>query len=272
MKTTQQVGLINHGVVGLASIALTLLAFSSVGLASPGDSQAQYPVTEIADAKVVEISFATDLPATIPADPRRALSFAFSVEDSGHLSGMHLRLVADVHNPIALSAIVVGPNGATWALDPEAFNGQRTGKIDTWLDLLEEGTDFAREAAHETAGGAWTLQVFQLQAGTEGTLVGLEVVLETVPASDPEAGIDDFAPSANLETESSELETERFPLEAAAVAQDGCGEGGCGCRVFAGGSGVVPRGVLLGLFLGVILFLSLRGRGSHSALIDDGGE
>jgi len=258
-----------------AWLAVGGLVLPSKGLAAPGSEEARGGDHEIGGMEVFEVDFAESLPATIPVDPRRALNFPFLIEGPGLLSGLHLHLVADVESPEALSAIVVGPEGTTWALALETSIGQRPGKVDVWLDLLEEGTEFAREASHRPVKGTWTVQVFQLRPGLEGRLLGVEVILEAV--SDVHSKEEGPASTLSPENEvgSEELETKKFALEAAAAAEDGCGgssSGGCGCRMFGGETGWLPRGVLLGLVLGVILFLSLKGAGRRSVSVDDGGE
>lgn len=253
-------------------LAIGVLVFPSLALAAPDDGAAREMGSEAAEAEVFRIEFSESLPATIPADPRRALNYPFLIQGSGGLSSLHLHLVVDAESPGAMSAIVVAPDGATWALPPDALASRSSGKVDVWLDLLDDDSDFAREASGMPVGGAWTVQFYHERPRVEGTLLDLEIILETVPQEASQELAPDLAVDSPAEKEAGQLETKAFPLDAADAAQDGCGNGGCGCRMFVGETEWIPRGVLLGLVLGLLLILSLKGVGRNSAMRNNGSQ
>ena len=267
-KTTFVVG-------GLALVCLagSVLVFPPQGLSAPVDDGAEKGWHGNRGAEVYEIDFHDSLPLEIPPDPRRALSFPFFVEGPELLAGLHLHMIADVESPGGVSAIVVGPDGSTWALAPDALIDHRPGKLDVWLDLLEEGAEVLRNDSHGLVKGTWTVQVFQSHIGNNGTLFGLEVVLET-SFDDPSEGEAATSVSASEGGIGTELESKKYPIEAAPAAIDGCGGGETsgGCSTFVGGTSWIPQVVLLAIVLGLVMFLSLREERRRSAWIDKGGE
>ena len=269
MKRTLRV----FGTAVICCFAVAVVAMPAAGLAAPGDESDNGANDALTESDVFEIGFRDSLPSTVPADPRRALSFPFHIEHSGGLHGMHLHLVANVESTDALSVLLLGPEGTTWALDNEALVADSAGRVDSWLDLLEPGTEFERDARNMPVSGTWTVQVFHLRSGHESTLADLELVIGVGARGASHAVTEDRSSAPEASDSAGDIETKKFALGTAAAPADGCGEkGGKGCGVFAGETDPVSTSVLLGLVLGLIAFLSLRSSRRQRSTARNGGE
>ena len=267
------------GPAAFALLAATVVALPSGELAASDRESYQSTADAPTVSDVFEVGFADSLPSTVPTDPRRSLSFPFYVEHAGDLLGLHLHLVADVNRVDAVSVVVLGPDGTTWALDNEAFATDSTGRVDSWLDLLEPGTEFERDARNMPVKGTWTVQVFHLRPGHESTLADLELVIGVGARGVSGSKTGDGSPTGNVDGSAGELETKAFALGTAAAPADGCGsepsgggEKSGGCGISPGGTDLVSKLILLAFVLGLIAFLSLRGSRRHQSSIGEGGE